>query len=334
MNNLTDEQRLYLTQQEYKMYQVTDAVPLPKLSTPYGYVSEVIDNLSGLQAYIITDIKLPAQPTKTDLSKVSEITILYRGSSASFGSLEETIDTMMDWIMNNVELGWRIALHGTGTVEILDGIGTIQLEDAANLLNESLVKYPNAKVNLYGHSLGSMNGQFAVSNTTDINRIQGAYFFNGPNIHSILNDKQKKKAQKIKHKIFNYVDMNDIVGLGYVDSTFGGLDKLKNFAIGQVIEINSQRVPLNHDDSTIDRLAQHSFGGYLVDKNGNFIHKDGTLVDPDNRIIKIDINGDNKIDVDYSQLDFNPTNLFYSSSKIVSTHEMIKVNPVLLRTLS
>ena len=47
-------------------------------------------------------------------------------------------------------------------------------------------KYPNAKINIYGHSLGSMDAQYALACITDYSRINGAYIYNGPNIYSLL----------------------------------------------------------------------------------------------------------------------------------------------------
>lgn len=52
--------------------------------------------------------------------------------------------------------------------------------------------YPNAQVYVYGHSLGSMNAQYAIADLDkkDINRISGGFFYQGPNIYSNLTPKQ------------------------------------------------------------------------------------------------------------------------------------------------
>ena len=52
-------------------------------------------------------------------------------------------------------------------------------------------KYPNAKINIYGHSLGSMDAQYALANVTDYSRIKSANIYNGPNIYSTLTEEQK-----------------------------------------------------------------------------------------------------------------------------------------------
>ena len=42
-----------------------------------------------------------------------------------------------------------------------------QFKDAAAHLKEVIRKYPNAKIDLYGHSLGSMNIQYALACLTE-----------------------------------------------------------------------------------------------------------------------------------------------------------------------
>lgn len=78
-------------------------------------------------------------------------------------------------------------------------------------------KYPNAKISVYGHSLGSMNAQYAIAELDDnqIYRVQGAWIYNGPNLYSILTDKQKEQVDKIKGVVNNYVDSKDKIGIGY-----------------------------------------------------------------------------------------------------------------------
>ena len=41
-------------------------------------------------------------------------------------------------------------------------------------------KYPNAKINLYGHSLGSMDVQYAIANVKDYDRINSVNIYQGP----------------------------------------------------------------------------------------------------------------------------------------------------------
>ena len=68
---------------------------------------------------------------------------------------------------------------------------TGQLEASSDYLKEMMEKYPNAKINIYGHSLGSMDAQYALANVTDYSRIKSANIYNGPNI--LFNNLQKSK---------------------------------------------------------------------------------------------------------------------------------------------
>ncbi|MFX3991674.1 triacylglycerol lipase, partial [Streptococcus suis] len=60
---------------------------------------------------------------------------------------------------------------------------TPQLQSASIILTQGLKDYPNAKITVYGHSLGSMNDQYAMAAVSDIDRIAGAYIYNGPNVY-------------------------------------------------------------------------------------------------------------------------------------------------------
>ena len=40
---------------------------------------------------------------------------------------------------------------------------SLQLQSSAVTLRETLKKYPNAKIDMYGHSLASMNVQYTVA---------------------------------------------------------------------------------------------------------------------------------------------------------------------------
>ena len=45
----------------------------------------------------------------------------------------------------------------------VDRIPPPQLQSSAVTLRETLKKYPNAKIDMYGHSLASMNVQYTVA---------------------------------------------------------------------------------------------------------------------------------------------------------------------------
>lgn len=82
MISYNDYHREQIAKQEYEPYITGKKV---KIDDGYGgkitvgYVSEIKDSSSGLQVYVVTDIKLPEQPTAADYEKVTHVTLLYRG---------------------------------------------------------------------------------------------------------------------------------------------------------------------------------------------------------------------------------------------------------------
>lgn len=137
-----------------------------------------------------------------------------------------------------------------------------QFKDAAKHLKETIRKYPNAKIDLYGHSLGSMDIQYALSTLTEeeMRHIGTVHIYNGPNIYPLLPKEQQARLDSAKYKIFNHIDHKDIVSLGY------SLSGSEN-AAGIV-----------HHIATVEKEigAQHMMEGYIYDKNKNFVLMDGT----------------------------------------------------------
>ncbi|HEO5766603.1 TPA: Mbeg1-like protein, partial [Streptococcus agalactiae] len=140
--------------------------------------------------------------------------------------------------------------------------GTKQLEQSAHLLKEVMNKYPNAKISVYGHSLGSMNAQYAIAELDDnqIYRVQGAWIYNGPNLYSILTDKQKEQVDKIKGVVNNYVDSKDKIGIGYPKE---GSDN----AVGIVKIVDSKAV--SGGSWVANFTNQHIWGGYQYNPDGS-----------------------------------------------------------------
>ena len=121
---------------------------------------------------------------------------------------------------------------------------TGQLEASSDYLKEMMEKYPNAKINIYGHSLGSMDAQYALANVTDYSRIKSANIYNGPNIYSTLTEEQKINVSALYDKINNYVDSRDLVGLGYKKGE-GTVGKTYNFS---------------GESNGINKIDQHMWG--------------------------------------------------------------------------
>ena len=255
----SDETNMNIAKEEYK-----NREPGYILNTEdneyLGTLSDVNDDRTnnGEQIYTYTrtegsdEIVSPDAPL-SEREKVEEITILYRGSTAP-GIGADNEDARKDWLNNDVPMAEKIMLGEKGA--------TGQLEASSDYLKEMMEKYPNAKINIYGHSLGSMDAQYALANVTDYSRIKSANIYNGPNIYSTLTEEQKINVSALYDKINNYVDSRDIVGLGYKKGE-GTVGKTYNFS---------------GESNGINKIDQHMWGGYRFDSDGNLIDEDGKRV--------------------------------------------------------
>ncbi|EOI02654.1 hypothetical protein UAY_00901 [Enterococcus moraviensis ATCC BAA-383] len=248
-NNYSDEQRVDIAKEEYAEYKEGQPAMIDEGATTIGYVSKVVNNKeTGEQAYIITDVELPNNPTPEQAASVNNVTVIYRGSSEPF----KEDDWMKDWLDNDIPIGKQILTNDfTGP--------TLQLKSSAKTLDAQMELYENARFDIYGHSLGSMNGQYALAASKYPERIGGAYLYQGPNIYGLLTKEQKLQADKLRDQIFNYVDFKDVIPIGY---------DLKG--IGIVIPVKSKE-----DVGMIDR---HMWGGYQYDSNGNLSVPEGKMI--------------------------------------------------------
>ncbi|TCD54691.1 hypothetical protein EJ419_02325 [Alloscardovia theropitheci] len=118
-----------------------------------GTLDEVVDDKStGLKMYVV----------KTD---EKHYTVLYQGSQAP--NLSDPLGAGADWLLNDFPMAFNISM----------GIQqpTNQLAKASESLNRLMDKHKDAHFDIYGHSLGSMNAQYALANVTDSSRIDSAH---------------------------------------------------------------------------------------------------------------------------------------------------------------
>ncbi|EDH0938521.1 DUF2974 domain-containing protein [Listeria monocytogenes] len=264
---ITDQERVELAQKEYEDYKLKDKVKILKVNgneQTIGIVSQKINNKStGEQSYIITDKYTPPTASISERNKVKEITILYKGSTApANGNLNvpkhpDYKDVRKDWLSNDIPTAIQITNGGGSTV-------TPQLKTSAETLKQTMKLYPNAQIYVYGHSLGSMNAQYAIadSDKKDIKRISGGFFYQGPNIYSNLTPKQQDTVKAINalDRLFNFVDRKDYVPIGY---------GIGDPTIGHLIEVESKKAGM---------VEQHMWGGYQFDEDGNVLtDKEGSL---------------------------------------------------------
>ena len=292
----SDETNMNIAKEEYKNRE--PGYILKTEDNEYvGTLSDANDNRSNngeqIHTYTKTEgsnkIVSPDAPL-SEREKVEEITILYRGSTAPTEILSNGGDVLRDWGANDIPMAGKIVTGGKGV--------TGQLEASSDYLKEMMDKYPNAKINIYAHSLGSMDAQYALANVTDHSRIKSANIYNGPNIYPTLTEEQKINVSALYDKINNYVDSRDSVGLGYnkgegtVGKTykFVGEDKIskevskgkfKGALIGSVFGLGGAVVGKNIG-SVFGNVAgatdQHMWGGYRFDDNGNLIDEKGNRV--------------------------------------------------------
>ena len=239
----TEHDRQKIAAREYTEYTKDDPIDIGTANNPnvIGTVRQVIENETGLKAYVVES---PDQ---------SEVFVLYEGSKAPGKDGWE-----VDWFENDIPMAHSILTGEKGT--------TSQLKASADILNDVLVRYPNAKVTVYGHSLGSMNAQYALANVRDISRISGAYIYQGPNTYPVLTEEQRQRVDAMKYRIHNYVDDKDMIPIGYPKNRMDSVG-----VVGIMHHVDSKQ--------QIDFIySQHLWGGYVFNEDGSLKIKNDHLL--------------------------------------------------------
>lgn len=196
-----------------------------------GIVREVFHDNTGLDGYVVEN------------PETKELTVLFQGSKAPGQEGD-----WPDWVENNIPMVWNILTYKKSV--------TPQLDAAANKLNQILKDYPDSKVNLYAHSLGSMEVQISLARVSDITRIGEVHIYQGPNIYPTFTEEERLKVDAMKYRIINHVDEYDIIAFGYNS-------KNSNNAVGIVRHVDSKNLG-------VDRfIEQHMWGGYLFNADGS-----------------------------------------------------------------
>ena len=279
MDDYTDLQRMEIARAGYKdeNWKTGHPFSIDHGHTNLGTVTRVVrgrdgvkgDNPSGLDALVVKDPK-----TKT-------IRVIYQGSRGN---------TLLskDWTMNDWPMAGRIMgsspspppvpdrpcppllnmLTRPSMPDLRPPWVTGQLKDASRLLKKTLKDNPGCSVEVYGHSLGSMDGQYAVSSLdeAEAKRIKGAWLYEGPDVYPALNEGQKRRARSYGSRVKNYVDSQDLVPIGYWD------DKQ---AVGQVRHVESTDAGGSNPMDHIGK--QHSWGGYQWASDGSLALTEQTI---------------------------------------------------------
>lgn len=259
----TDKEKNDISWQEYSKFNVGEDVLIGKgkQERRIGYVSEVFGQapekdmvtspqdlearilgaLNGLNGYIVTDKKITQETRPEDVQKV---TILFEGSEAKFDqNFRGAVD---DWVLTDAPTALQISMAkrlGIKTGKIP------QLDAASKEVKAAMDRYPNARFKFYAHSLGGLNLQASLGSLEDkyLNRVDGAYIYEAPNLYPLLSDEEKKQVDKIKYKIYNYIDKRDIV-------TWEHSKEVNEGVVGTLVRIDSKDVG--------DLGKQHMWGGY------------------------------------------------------------------------
>ena len=309
-SNYTDKQIIDIANKEYDNYTKGNIVRIDKNKIIIGYVSEVNHKAWGEDSYVVTDEKMPENPTAEDYAKVKYVTILYQGSTANL--ISHPIKTLTDWVPNNFVMGFTVLAP-----EALIPQRAPQMEEASETLQKALKTYPNAKIDIFAHSLGLMDGYGALADVKaeDAHRIRGVYLLNDPNPYKSFDNIQKENLRRLADKINVYIDTNDIVGFGYNTTN----------VIGNIYRIQTK---------DIFWLDQHNLKGYEFDAADNLVNVDGTIAIEDIRLKHIDINNDGTIDFKIDSIDVRVRDLFTNGLFLVTSSQKIQLNEGILKQLA
>ena len=256
----TDKEKKEIARSEYSKLNVGEDVLIEK-EKKIGYVSEVFGQppekdmvssledlkarfqgaLSGLNGYIVTDKKITQETRPED---VHEVTILFEGSEAKFD--QNFTGAVRDWVLTDAPTALQISMAkrlGIKTGKIS------QLDAASKEVKAAMDRYPNARFKFYAHSLGGLNLQASLGSLEDkyLNRVDGAYIYEAPNLYPQLSDEEKKQVDKIKYKIYNFIDKRDLVTWEHSEEGNEGV-------VGTLVRIDSKDAG--------GFVKQHMWGGY------------------------------------------------------------------------
>ena len=305
MAQYTDKENVEIAQQEYENHKVGYSLETSGSGKYVGTLSDANNNRTNNGEQIFTYTKtstgreaVPPTASAEERAQVKEITIMYQGSASPSNFFTNAEEFGRDWVFNDAPEFLNI-IKGNLTGQSSKAPG--QLEASAAYLKEMMEKYPNAKINLYGHSLGSMDVQYAIANVKDYDRINSVNVYQGPNIYTTLTPEQKANVSALYSKTNNYIDSNDLIGFGYnkgqgtvgkvyqfkgVKNSLENIDArrydevLPNGSIlkpGQgnilpyLFDVYKFGVPRWIFNRIVEGNDTHMWGGYRFDKDGNLI---------------------------------------------------------------
>ena len=155
MRKYVDDSNLQIAMTEYNDNSINREVK-DQYDRSVGTVTQVYNNTTGAGEQVYAVVKNPDE----NAEDVQEVTVLFRGSTGPDHIFKETADVWNDWAENDLVIGTRILKQSIPSDR---DNSTEQLKASARALKDIMEKYPNAKINIYGHSLGSMDAQYAMA---------------------------------------------------------------------------------------------------------------------------------------------------------------------------
>ena len=197
------------------------------------------DEREGFNSYFLTDTPELSKDTKNAYLAVK-------------GSDGPAFSSANDWGGNNYPFTMRDAYTNQGKL----------VEEALHVkLAELREKAPNAKLNITGHSLGSIASVQGVAHLSveELEQIGEIVVFNGPDTLKSLRDSgvSEEVIQILNEKVTYYVNPFDIVSM---------LNRNTDEQLGKVKVI----VPFNFT-TTFDNPNSHDFGEYRIHSNGKIL---------------------------------------------------------------
>ncbi|WP_347102119.1 hypothetical protein, partial [Streptococcus parasanguinis] len=259
----TDKEKNDIAWQEYSKLNVGKDVLIGKgkQERRIGYVSEILGqppekdmvtspqdlearflgDISGLNGYIVTDKEITQETRPED---VHEVTVLFEGSEAKFD--QNFMGAVDDWVLTDAPTALQISMAKRLGVKTGK---TSQLDAASKEVKAAMDRCPNARFKFYAHSLGGLNIQSSLGSLEDkyLDRIDGAYIYEAPNLYPQLSDAEKKQVDKIKYKIYNFIDKRDLVTWEHSEEGNEGV-------VGTLVRIDSKDAG--------GFIKQHMWGGY------------------------------------------------------------------------
>lgn len=224
--HLSDQLRVEIARLEYRHLKVGQPIVLSN-GLDLGTVWQLAPD--KIRGYVLAD----------SIEHPQELTVIFRGSSMI---PTNPSSWTTEWLDTNLPIGRSLVAHHHQI--------PAELKGARKWLDHLLMAKPKARAFVYGHSLGSINAQYAVSTCQHPERVVNAWLYEGSNVYRLLNSAERAAATQVKANIHQYIDPLDLLAVGYTDFSH---------VIGQLHYVDSVPMPV---------ISQHMWGGYLFDQSG------------------------------------------------------------------